>query len=172
MTKGESDLVIRLAQAEDVPRMREIAVKAWRPIYSGYCERMGDELYRLEGHSDWQTKKADDVSSFYDKRPDWCLVAELRGQVVGFTTFVLHREYHIGEIGNNAVHPDYQDQGIGCAQCQRVLEIFRQEGMKYAKVHTGLDPAHGPARAMYEKVGFKQITPQATYYRKLQIHST
>ena len=161
-------VTVRRAREQDVPRMREIAVKAWAPIYAAIRQRVGEELYRLEGYHDWQTMQADEVSGSYDRHPEWCLVAELSGQIVGFMTFMLHEDKSIGEIWNNAVDPDYQGQGIGTAQCRRVLEIFEQRGMKYAKVCTGLDPAHAPARAMYEKVGFEQTYPFVVYRRRLQ----
>ena len=77
---------IRRAGEQDVPRMREIAVRAWAPIYAAIHQRVRDELYQLEGYHDWQTIKADEVASFYDTHPEWCLVAELSGQTVGFMT--------------------------------------------------------------------------------------
>jgi ribosomal protein S18 acetylase RimI-like enzyme len=39
--------------------------------------------------------------------------------------------------------------------------------MLYAKVGTQLDDAHIPARAAYEKLGFKPITRSVIYYMKL-----
>ena len=48
MNDTETNLVIRPARDADVPRMREIAVQAWAPVYSDFRERMGEELYRLE----------------------------------------------------------------------------------------------------------------------------
>lgn len=167
MNDNQADIVIRLACANDIPRIRDIAAQAWAPVYRGYRERMGEELYELEMPGDRLSLKGDEVSNFCEEQPDWCLVTEHNGQVVGFITFVLHRDKRIGEIGNNAVDPDCQGQGVGTAQCQRVLKIFREAGMKYAKVHTGLDPTHAPARAMYEKVGFKQMIPHVEYYREL-----
>ena len=160
-------LVIRQAQTEDVLRMREIAAKAWAPIYDDYRKRMGEALYQLKMPGDRLALKADEVSSFFEQYPEWCLVTELDGIVAGFITFVLHRDKSIGEIGNNAVDPDCQGHGVGTTQCQRVLEIFRQAGMQYARVDTGLDPAHAPARAMYEKAGLKPMIPYVEYYVKL-----
>jgi hypothetical protein len=39
--------------------------------------------------------------------------------------------------------------------------------MRFAKVHTGLDPSHAPARRAYEKAGFTTQLPTVDYYRKL-----
>ena len=48
-----------------------------------------------------------------------------------------------------------------------VLEKMREEGMLYAKVHTGLDDGHIPARRAYQKVGFEKNLPSVDYYMKL-----
>ena len=160
-------IVIRPARGQDVPGIREIAATAWGPMYDDYRERMGEELYQLDMPDDWRVAKADEETHFFEQHPDWCLVTELDGQIVGYTSFLLYPAKSIGEVGQNAVNPAYQGRGVGTAQYRRVLEIFGHEGMKYAKVHTGLDRAHAPARAAYEKAGFKQVIPHAYYYRKL-----
>jgi len=147
--------------------MQEIAVRAWEPIYQGFCKRMGEELFDRLWPDGWQTGKVQQIANHFERRPEWCLVAEIDGRIVGFVTFVLDSETRIAEIGNNAVDPDCQGQGIGAAQYRHVLALFREAGMVYAKVHTGLDEAHAPARAAYEKVGFELMTPHGEFYRKL-----
>lgn len=96
------------------------------------------------------------------------LVSETNGKIVGFATFTMNKETGIGEIGNNAVVPDCQGIGIGSAQHNTVLDIFRQNGMKYALVSTGYeDEGHAKARASYEKVGFKKMQTTITYRLEL-----
>jgi len=160
-------VTIRPARDEDLPRMKEIAVQAWQPIYADYEARMGDELFSLLHPDDWKDEKASQVADHFQGWPEWCLVAEVNGQIAGFITFTLDADRKIGEIGNNAVDPDYQGCGIGSAQYAYVLELFREEGMAYAMVGTGLDEAHAPARAAYERVGFELMIPMGRYYRKL-----
>jgi len=48
-----------------------------------------------------------------------------------------------------------------------VFERFRQEGMRYAKVTTGLDEAHARARRAYERAGFNVRQEDVTYYKEL-----
>ncbi len=159
--------LIRPARPEDLPRVKEIALRAWEPIYTDYKARMGDELFLLLWPKGWQDEKASQIADHFQRWPEWSLVAELDGQIVGFITFTLDTERKIGEIGNNAVDPDYQGRGIGSAQYAYVLELFREQGMAYARVGTGLDEAHAPARAAYAKTGFKLMIPMGKYYRKL-----
>jgi len=157
---------VRPAQIEDVEPASEIAVEAWKPIFDNYRRLLGDELFEIL-HKNWQERKADDIRSHYGRFPDWMLVTEMERNIVGFITFVLDRKKQIGEISNNAVKPQYQRRGIGTLQYQKVLEIFRREGMRFASVSTGLDEAHAPARAAYEKVGFRKTVTGVTYYMKV-----
>ena len=158
---------IREARAGDLPRVREIALRAWEPIYQGYRERMGEELFDRLWPDGWQTGKAQQIADHFEQRPEWCRVAELDGQVVGFITFALDAGTRIAEVGNNAVDPAHQERGIGSAMYRYVLALFREAGMAYAKVRTGLDEAHIAARTTYEHVGFELMIPHGEFYRKL-----
>ena len=157
---------IRPVRPEDVDAICDIAVRAWEPIFAEFRRRMGDEMFEAK-HSGWREEKARQVRSHAENHPDWVIVTELDGQVVGFLTFVIKEQQSFGEIGNNAVDPGHQGRGLGVTQCERALELFREAGVKYAEVWTGLDPSHVPARAMYEKVGFGQTWPAVTYMREL-----
>ena len=158
---------IRPAQPDDLPRMQQIAVHAWQPIYQGFRERMGEDLFSRVYAEPWADCKAREIADHFQQRPEWCLVAELAGQVVGFLTFVLDADSGVAEIGNNAVDPDWQGQGVGSALYHHVLALFRETGMVWAKVHTGLDEAHQPARTAYQRIGFELMMPHGEYYRKL-----
>jgi len=158
---------IRLFRPEDLPRLCEIAVRAWEPVFADYCARMGDEMFEAVFGPDWRAEKSRQIEDFCQKQPQCCLVSELDGQVVGFITYYLKRDRQIGEIGNNAIDPDCQGQGLGTEQYRAVLEACRLEGMRFVAVTTGLDPAHAPARAAYEKAGFKQMVPMVEYYQRL-----
>jgi len=157
---------IRQARAEDLPRMQEIAIQAWGPIYALHEHLMGRQLFILL-YPDWRAEKASQVSSHLKRHPQWAFVAEESHEILGFLTYSLDEEKKIGEIGNNAVHPDHQGRGIGEVMHREALRRFREYGMQYAKVETGLDDAHIPARRAYERLGFKQIFRSAQYFMKL-----
>ena len=160
-------IVIRDLRPADVEPIADIAVAAWEPIFAFFRQRMGEELFaaRCPG---WQEDKARQVRSACEPedRASVC-VAESDGQVVGFITFYTNDASRTGEIGNNAVRPDCQGQGIGTRMYQHVLDRLRAAGMTFAKVHTGLDPSHAPARRAYEKAGFSIQIPKVDYYQKL-----
>ena len=165
---ARADLVIRPAAPEDSARCQEIAVAAWEPIYASSRAALGDEIF-TQLHPDGLASKARQIAAAFAGRIEWILVASDRssGQIVGFATFRLDHERKVGEIGNNAVDPACRGQGIGVALYERVLERFKAEGMTVARVKTGLDEAHAPARAAYKKVGFERGTQSVTYYREL-----
>ena len=160
--------MVRRAEAGDSARCQEIAVAAWEPIYASSEAALGEEIFG-QLHPDGLASKARQVAASFEGRLEWVLVAceGEGGPIVGFATFRLDRERKVGEIGNNAVDPAWRGRGIAGALYERVLERFREEGMVMAKVTTGLDGAHAPARAAYKKVGFERGTESVTYYREL-----
>ena len=158
--------IIRPARDDDLEKIREIAMAAWEPIYESFRKMAGDEIF--EGiHSQWRKEKADQVANHYKHYPETTLVTEYHGEVIGFITYNLFHQKKLGVIGNNAIKPEFQSQGFGTKQYEKVLEIFRENGMLFAEVTTGSYEAHAPARTAYERVGFKPAVYSVRYYRKL-----
>jgi len=145
-----------------------LSVVAWKPIYGQYREMMGDDLFaRL--YPDWRENKAGHIRNALkvESHPGLA-VAECDGEIVGFVTWYLHvHQRGIGEIGNNAVRPEHQGKGIAPRLYALALDEMRAAGMSHARVGTGLDPAHAPARRAYEKAGFNIGIPSVEYYREL-----
>lgn len=162
------EITIRPVCPGDIETICKIAVSAWQAIHDGYRKYIGDDDLSERLSRNWQMEKARQVRYKAEKSPDMVLVSEHNGTIVGFATFDMNTETGIGEIGNNAVAPDCQGMGIGSAQYNKILEIFRLHGMKYAIVSTGYeDEGHAKARAGYEKVGFKKMKTAITYSLKL-----
>ena len=161
-----SQPMFRAAEEADIPEVRRIAAAAWTPIFEHWRELMGEDLYALQYPGDRMQNKADQVESQFCSHPECVFVVELDGKVVGFCTYVL-RESGVGEIGNNAIDPDYQGRGLGSAMHRECLRRMREAGMKYAQVRTGLDKSHAPARRAYEAVGFRQVLPHVEYFMEL-----
>lgn len=167
-TGSKSGGVIRWARPEDIEGIVAIAVRAWEPIFREREGVLGEDLMRRErGGRDWQEEKARQVRRHCEELPNCVLVTELNGQVVGFLTFHGKRESGVLEIGNNAVEPGCQGRGFGTAQYEYIIGWARDNGFAYAKVMTGLDDCHAPARAAYEKAGFDMAIPGIAYYKRL-----
>ena len=101
------------------------------------------------------------------KSPEKVYVALLNGNIVGFVSIALDEEKRIGEIGLNAVHPDYSGRGVGTLLYEFAIGEMKRAGMGVAVVATGGDPSHAPARRAYEKVGFGPSIPSVEMYRLL-----
>ncbi len=157
---------IRPARPEDAAICGEIAVVAWRGIFESWREILGDALWELF-YGDWELRKRASVVCQLRDYARMAIVSERGGEVVGFLTWRLHRDRGVGEISNNAVDPAHQGQGIGSAQVEWALEHFRSEGMSAARVLTGGDDGHAPARAMYHKAGFERALPSVECFLEL-----
>ena len=161
------DVAIREFKEEDLPRLFEIAEAAWAPVYASFKELLGYDIYQGV-YPEWQTKKKRQIANACNPGAHaHARVAEKHGKVVGFITFYLNVAPDIGEIGNNAVDPDYQRQGIGTKMYEDALSELKRLGMKYAQVGTGGDVSHAAARRAYEKAGFSASVPGVNYYCKL-----
>jgi len=158
--------IIREARAEDAERCGEIAGIAWKRVFDAWLQLMGPELFALH-HTGWEERQSQGCAAAVRDHPERAIVTEVDGQVVGFLTWYLPGTPGVGEIGSNAVHPDWQGHGIGVRQCRRALDIFRAMELASATVWTGLDEGHAPARAMYVKAGFDTSTPLIRYFTRL-----
>jgi len=154
---------------EEIETICEIGVKAWQQIHDGYRNYINnDDLYdRISVN--WAQKKADLIREKAQTEPENVLVAKnSNGTVIGFATFSFDESSGIGEIGNNAVIPELQGQGIGKQMYRKILDILKERGAVYVIVSTGYeDSGHAKARAAYEKAGFKKMRTSITYSMKL-----
>jgi len=158
--------VIRPYQPQDLPTVVDIANRAWARIYRMFREAYGDELFGILIPNEAE-EKGNQVRGQCEAHPERVFVCEEGGRVVGFVTFNLDEAKRIGEIGNNARDPGCALKGIGQQMYEAVLQHFRDQGMLYAKVGTGLDWAHAPARRAYERAGFDRSHQGVRYFMKL-----
>ena len=158
--------MIRLFQPSDLEPMVAIAKKAWKKIFEGFRQQLGDELYSILYDNRLQDKRHQ-LTEWTRKFPDQCIVCERNGKVVGFATFSFSKETKIGLLLNNAADPDSGEKGVGQEMYASVFERMRQEGMIAVTVSTGLDEGHAPARRAYERAGFKKNLKSITYCKKL-----
>ena len=175
------EIMIRPLELADLETVVEIALAAWEPIYAYRRQMMGDVLFSTV-HPDWRAEKAGQVRRGCAAGPPAILAvatateaeaggaeatgADAADRVVGFVTCCVLGS-GIGEIGNNAVHPDWQGRGIAPRLYDYCFERLRGRGVRYVKVGTGGAPAHAPARRAYKKAGFSVALPGVEYYREL-----
>jgi ribosomal protein S18 acetylase RimI-like enzyme len=153
--------------SEEVAAVAELAVLAWEPVFASFRHILGPEIYPLV-YPNWQQQQREGVVGVCsDGARFTVLVAEVDGAVVGFIAYELHLVNLTGEVYLLAVHPEYQNRGIGTALNMHVLDETKSRGVRLAVVGTGGDPGHAPARRTYEKAGYTGL-PKVRYYKALQ----
>lgn len=152
---------------EALPRLEEIRAAAFAPVFASFRSILGDDIYSVaQAHDDAAQPQL--LASLLDAESVWEIyAARLEDVVVGFVSVRLDHERRLGEIGLNAVHPDWGGRGIGTAMYSHALARMREAGMEVATVGTGGDPSHAPARRAYRKVGFDVEIPSVWMCRKL-----
>ena len=150
---------MRLVRSEDAPRVQEIRQAAFEPTFASFRSILGDKIYELAQAREDEGQEAL-LSSMLKSESGWeVYTVELAGMVIGFVSVQLNQDTHVGEIGLNAVHPDYWGRGVGTAMYNFAIARMREAGMQVATVATGGDPSHAPARHAYRKAGFTVEIP-------------
>ena len=159
------NLNIRPVRSDDVEDLVYLSLLAWAPVFPSFERILGPEIYgRI--WPDWQAgqKAAVETVCREDKTTVW--VAEVDGRAVGFVAYEVRPQDSSGEVVLLAVHPEYQDRGIGTDLNTFALAKMKESGVKLAIVETGGDPSHAPARRSYEKAGYTGL-PLVRYFKDL-----
>jgi ribosomal protein S18 acetylase RimI-like enzyme len=163
------NLHIRSVRDDDMDDLVRLSLLAWAPVFRSFKRVLGPNIYALIW-PDWRTSQAEVVEKICkDGESTTVWVAELDGKVIGFLACELNNEDKTGEVQLLAVHPEYQNRGIGTELNVFALEKMKESGMKLAVVATGGDPGHAPARRSYEKAGYTGL-PLVRYYKDLREH--
>lgn len=161
---------IRPFSPDDLEDVVQLSLFAWAPVFHSFEQMLGARIYSLL-FPDWQQAQRSTVERICgepETTPVW--VAEVHGTLAGFIAYTLNshenRQEDTGEVELLAVHPEYQNQGIGTELNHFALEKMKESGIKLAIVATGGDPGHAPARRTYEKAGYTAL-PGVRYYQAL-----
>ncbi len=94
----------------------------------------------------------------FGKKDDWCLVAEVKGKIVGAVWVRIMDDY--GHIDNEtpsfaiSLYEEYRNMGIGTALMRDMLEFLKNKG--YKRTSLSVQKVNYAVR-MYQKVGFEVI---------------
>ena len=147
--------------------MQRLRQAAFQPVFQSFRDIVGEQIYAIAlAKSD--AEQAELLDSLCKTGSSHrVFVAAIGQDIAGFVTFSLNPEKRIGEIGLNAVHPDYAGRGIGTRMYEFVMARMKESGMALATVGTGGDPSHAPARRAYQKAGFGAALPSVFMYKIL-----
>lgn len=162
-------VAIRPLAESDVAAVVDLSLRAWAPVFASFRRELGEAVYR-HLFPDWSTHQATAVERVVRDGGRHTWVAEEAGRPVGFVAVVHHDEDHdepdSSEIEMIAVDPGAQRRGIAADLIAHALDRMREQGSRLAVIGTGGDEGHAPARAAYEKAGFRPL-PLVRYYRLL-----
>ena len=167
MKTVRSKVMIRAVNAGDATRLEEVRRVAFAPVFASFRSILGEDIYNLAQMREDQAQDGY-LASLLAAGSDWeVYAAEQGGSIVGFVSVRLSLDTSVGEIGLNAVHPDWAGEGIGTEMYRFAIERMREAAMRVATASTGGDPGHAPARRAYEKAGFTVGIPSIWLCRKL-----
>ena len=146
---GPMNVSIRPMANDDMESIVELSLLAWAPVFESFEQVLGSKIYLLL-YPDWKRQQREVVEKICRDEKAQVRVAELDGVVTGFIVYILNSrengQENTGEVELLAVHPDYQNRGIGTELNNFVLEKMKESGIKLAIVATGGDAGHAPAR--------------------------
>lgn len=159
---------LRLACEDDMDAVAKIVHRAWEPVLAHHKQNMGLDLFDAT-YSRWSQAAGNRMRSLFSRNPNCFSVVELckSGELVAFVTYQMDHDGSMGTLGLNAVAPQFQGQGIASMMYQFVLDQFRQAGLKFARVRTGMNDTQTSARRAYEKAGFDIAQCEVRYYMTL-----
>lgn len=160
------NISIRPVSHNDIEELVQLSLLAWIPVFRSFKQVLGSRIYPLI-YPDWERMQREEVESVCQADANtFVWVAEADGMITGFIACIFKSEEKTGYVELLAVHPDYQNQGIGTALNHFALDQMKADGMKIANLFTGGDPGHAPARRSYEKAGYTAL-PLVRYYKAL-----
>ena len=162
-----TNVEIRPYQASDLDELQEIRALAFKPVFRSFREIIGPSIAQI-AFASAETEQAELLADLCKPdTPQKVFVAVLETKIIGFVSISLDHKQKIGEIGLNAVHPDFTGRGIGTQLYEFALHKMKAAGMQVATVGAGGDPSHAPARRAYEKAGFGPSLPSLWMYGSL-----
>jgi ribosomal protein S18 acetylase RimI-like enzyme len=157
---------IRPFERSNLAAIVELSLLAWEPVFDAWQKILGPTIYPLAIYTDWRQGQKEVVEKICTDPKITTRTADVDGKIVGFISYEMNDETKVGEVQLLAVHPDFQNDGIGTELNLFALRIFKEGGMKLAVVGTGGDEGHAPARRAYEKAGYTGL-PAVRYYKAL-----
>lgn len=165
MSRTTHRTAIRRIADTDLDAVVALSLAAWTPVFASLEEQLGSAIFTTI-YPDWRQTQAAAVRAVCVASENEVWVADVGDEAVGFVAIGIVAEdaARAGEIVMIAVDPRHQQAGIGTALMRQALAVVEAHGVDLAVIATGGDPGHAPARALYERFGFRPL-PGVRYYR-------
>jgi len=155
-------IVIRLYKSSDNEAIERLTLEGFVGVSVDYLiEKHWPGVSGLT----WGERKWLGTGRDVAEHPEWCFVAELAGEVLGYVTTTMSDLTRQGRIGDLAVDARWRGQGIGRRLILHALDVFRRHGMTIARIETLSGNPIGSH--LYPTVGFELVTTQNHYAMRL-----
>jgi len=158
-----AEVVIRPYIHADFEVLRSLLVEAFEGVSIDHAIEL--QLGKVHDF-DWKCRKGRDLAVDIDREIDGILVAQVKGQPVGFISTWRDIEAGIGHIPNLAVAREHRGKGIGRKLIEAAIERFRSSGLGAAKIETLQQNMR--ANELYTSEGFVEIARQVHFVRDLR----
>ena len=165
MNSTTQRIVTRRLVYADLDAVVALSLAAWAPVFASLEQQLGSTMFTMI-YPDWRRTQAAAVRAVCLDEENDVWVAAVDDHVAGFVAVGLVDEdaARAGEIHMIAVDPEHQRAGVGSALMRQALAVAEGHGVELAVIATGGDPGHAPARALYERFGFRPLSG-VRYYR-------
>ncbi|WP_017316706.1 GNAT family N-acetyltransferase [Mastigocladopsis repens] len=146
--------------------VRELGIDDIAPVY-----HLGEELFTSDLYpylyrcwDEWE------VIGLYNTDPEYCLVAEVDGELAGFIlgTIITKASWTYGYILWLGVSPKFQRCGVGDRLVDKVIARMIEDGARFMLVDT--DPANTPAVKFFNRKGFGNVRQHVFLSMNLSRH--
>ncbi len=130
--------------------VRELGIDDIAPVY-----HLGEELFTSDLYPYlYRTWDEWEVIGLYNTDPEYCLVAEIEGELAGFIlgTIITKANLAYGYILWLGVNPRLQRRGVADKLVDKAIARMIEDGARFMLVDT--DPANTPALKFFNRKGF------------------
>lgn len=134
------------------------AAALMRGLYEANKSLYNDDLQTIENYyrGSWFFENTPRIPTEYCPPQGDVLVAYMDGKAAGTVAIYRMDDSHC-ELKSMFVEPQFRSIGVASALCKRVIELAVAQGYGTVRLTTG--ERQLPARHLYERLGFKSVTP-------------
>jgi len=155
--KREGNLTVQVRAVRSSNEIADVA-KLMRGLVDANKALYSDDLATIEEYyrGSWFFDEKPKVPSDYRPPHGDVLVAYLEGEAAGTVAIYRMDDEHC-ELKSMFVAPEYRKNGVAAALCDAVIALAKTQGYQFVRLTTGVRQL--AARRLYEKLGFKMVTP-------------
>jgi GNAT superfamily N-acetyltransferase len=152
---GMEEIIVRPAQDADLPALQRISRNSYFNSRFYFDDRFPEEACQ-QYYETW-------IKKSYESGADQVLVAEIKGEVLGYTTLHLNLEKAEGQVGLIAVAEDARKHGVGYVIGDDLITWFAQRGAE--RIIAVTQGRNIPTQRLSQRQGFLTKSCHLYYHK-------